>query len=65
MSRALGGLREAINPNHFDLDLHCSTGWSHRQTHILQIELHHHSLNVQLLQFLLGYHKMNPDLLII
>ena len=33
----LGGLMEILNPNHVDLDLYYSIGWSNSQTHILSI----------------------------
>ena len=37
MSKTLGGLMEILNPNHVDLDLYYSIGWSNSQTHILSI----------------------------
>ena len=37
MSKTLGGFMETLNPNHVDLDLDYSIGWSNSQTHILSI----------------------------
>ena len=37
MSKTLDGLMEILNPNHVDLDLYYSIGWSNSQTHILSI----------------------------
>ena len=40
MSKTLGGLMENLNPNHVDLDLYYSIGWSNSQTHPLH-KLHY------------------------
>ena len=37
MSKTLGGLMEILHPNHVDLDLYYSIGWSNSQTHMLSI----------------------------